>query len=348
MGGNLFKTERMTRQEYEEACIFISKALKLSNHTFPDSFLDKQDFGDIDIICSNPDAVKAQLNATGCIIDINGDSLLINYKGKEIQVDLIKSSNPPYTTSYYSYGMFGAMVGKLFKSQGFKLREIGLYYRFKDRDVFVTSDWVKILSTLSILNPKFATEEEAFSAIVRSPFFRKSIFTDLPEKKLAKAMQRPMYSRFLDYIKDAEDKCSSTDILGHFCGDQSFIRRLQCEDITIKANECLSAFVKVHYPYEDFKNRCPDLTPREIARDYNLLKGYLRTTITSYFNDCSSQIQRPLSDSRELDTHIWCFGYKVDGIDFKYLSIENLRKYQDIQECRIYQERYMNQEEKDS
>lgn len=347
MGGNIFKTERMSRQEYEGTCLFISKALKLSNYSFPDSFLDKQDFDDIDIICSNTDAVKAQLNITGCVLDINNDSLLINHKGKQIQVDLIHSSNPVYATNYYSYGMFGAMVGKLFKSQGFKLNDIGLFYKFKDRDVFVTSDWVKILATLSILNPKFTTEEEAFRAITRSPLFKKSIFTDLPEKKLAKAMSRPMYSRFLDYIKDAKDSAIYKDILISFCDDRNFIRRLQCEDITIRANSCLSALVKTHYSYEDFKSRCPDLQPREIAHEYNLLKGFLRTTIMSYFNDRSSQIQRTLSEPWELDMHIQYFGHKVDGIDFRYLPMENLREYRSIEECRIYQERYMNHKDRD-
>ena len=348
MGGNLFKTERMSRQEYEEVCLFISKSLNHVSYAFPDSFLDKQDFGDVDIICSNTDAIKAQLNQTGCVVDISGNSLLINYKGKNVQVDLIESYNVPYATSYYSYGMFGAMVGKLFKSQGFKLTEVGLFYIFKDRDVFITSDWIKILSTLSILNPRFTTEEEAFRVIIHSPFFKKSIFTDLPEKKLAKVMRRPMYSRFLDYIKDVKDSGITSDILIHFFEDKGFIRRLQCEDITIKSNVCLSTLIKAHYPYDDFKSRCPDLTPREISHEYNLLKGYLRTTIMSYFNDRGSQIQRPLSDEAELDMHIVYFGYRVDGIDFKYLPMEGLREYQGIRQCRVYQERYMNQKEKDS
>lgn len=82
MGGKLFKTERMSRQEYEETCVFISKLPKGLNHGFPDSFLDKQDFGDIDIICSSTDSVKERLNEAGCILDINGASLLINHKGK--------------------------------------------------------------------------------------------------------------------------------------------------------------------------------------------------------------------------------------------------------------------------
>lgn len=127
MGGNIFKTERMSRQEYEDTCIFISKILKGLNHGFPNSFLDKQDFGDIDIICSDTDSVKTQLYETGCITDFDGNSLLIDYKGRMIQVDLIQSDNVPYTLNYYSYGMFGAMIGKLFRTQGFKLNDIGLF-----------------------------------------------------------------------------------------------------------------------------------------------------------------------------------------------------------------------------
>jgi hypothetical protein len=348
MGGKLFNTERISRQEYEEVCIFISKTLKGLNHAFPDSFLDKQDFGDIDIICSSTDYVKERLNEAGCIVDINGASVLINYKGKMIQVDLIESSNVPYTLNYYSYGMFGAMVGKLFKAEGFKLNDIGLFYIYNGNDVFVTSDWRKILWTVGIHSCKFTTEEEAFLAIANSGKFKKSIFTDLPEKKLAKAMKRPMYSRFLEYIKDRYDMTSSTDILTFLHSDNDFIRRLQCEDITAKANSALKELVKSHYPYEDFKSRCQDLTARQAAQDYNLLKGYLRTTIMSYFNDRSSQIQRPLSDKAELDMHIWLFGHKVDGIDFKYLPMENIREYQGIEQCRIYQERYMGQERKDN
>lgn len=162
MGGNLFKTERMTRQEYEEACLFVSNILKGLNYGFPDSFLDKQDFGDIDIICSNTDSAKELFNRAGCVADINGRSLLINYKGKMIQVDLIESNNIPYALSYYSYGMFGAIVGKIFKSEEFKLNDIGLFYVYNGNDVFVTSDWLKILRVIGIHRSKFVTEEEAF------------------------------------------------------------------------------------------------------------------------------------------------------------------------------------------
>lgn len=244
-------------------------------------------------------------------------------------------------------GMFGAMVGKLFKSEGFKLNDIGLFYIYNGNDVFVISNWPRILRLVDIYKSKFVTEEEAFLAIASSGKFKKSIFTDLPEKKLAKAMKRPMYSRFLEYIKYRPDRINNTEILSFFYHDNDFIRRLQYEDITAKSNAVLKELVKNHYPYEDFKSRCHGLTDREVAMEYNLLKGYLRTTITSYFNDRSSQIQRPLSDKAELDMHIWLFGHKVDGIDFKYLPMNNIREYQSIQNCRVYQERYMSQEEKE-
>lgn len=244
MRGSLFKTERMTRQEYEEACVFISKLLKGLNYGFPDSFLDKQDFGDIDIICSDTDSVKARFNKAERIVEVNGASLLIDYKGRMIQVDLIQSDNVPYTLNYYSYGMFGAMIGKLFRTQGFKLNDIGLFYIYNGNDVFVTSDWSKILRVLGIFRCKFTIEEEAFLAITNSGLFKKSIFTDLPEKKLAKAMQRPMYSRFLEYIKDCPDRKSPVNILNLFYSNNEFIRRLQCEDITAKANLAIKELIK--------------------------------------------------------------------------------------------------------
>lgn len=195
---------------------------------------------------------------------------------------------------------------------------------------------------LGIFRHKFTIEEEAFLAIVNSRQFKKSIFTDLPEKKLAKAMERPMYSRFLEYIKDCPDTKSLLNILDFFYSNNDFIRRLQCEDITAKSNLVIKELMKNHYPYEDFKSRCSDLTPREIAMNCNGLKEYLKNTVMSYFNDRSSQIQIPLSDKDELAAHIWCFGHKVDGIDFKYIPTGNLRVYPGIQQCRVYQERYMN------
>lgn len=74
----------------------------------------------------------------------------------------------------------------------------------------------------------------------------------------------------------------------------------------------------------------------------------LTALILVYFNDRSSQIQRPLSDKAELAEHIWCFGHKVEGIDFKYIPMENVRLYPGIQLCRVYQERYMGRKEKDN
>ena len=348
MGGNLFKTERMTRQEYEEACLLISKVLGPMNYAFTKSFLDKDSFGDIDVLVSCTNLAKELFYKHGLVLEINGTSVLIQHKGKQIQVDLIETNNIPYALNYYSYGMFCPIIGKIFKSQGFKLNPNGLYYIYNGNEVFVTNNWHKILGVIGIYKHEFAREEEAFATISKSPFFVKKIFTDIPENKLAKAMKHPMYCKFLEYIKDVRNIGITSDILIHFFEDKDFIRRLQCEDITIKSNACLSALVKTHYPYEDFKSRCPDLAPREIAHEYNLLKGYLRTTIMSYFGDRSSQIQRPLSDKAELDMHICYFGHKVDGIDFKYLPMEGLREYRGIQECRVYQERYMNQKEKDS
>lgn len=100
-----------------------------------------------------------------------------------IQVNLIESYNVPYTTSYYSYGMFGAMVGKLFKAEGFKLNDIGLFYVYNGNDVFVTSNWQTILRTVGIFNCKFTTEKEAFLGIANSGKFKKSIFYRFARKE---------------------------------------------------------------------------------------------------------------------------------------------------------------------
>ena len=186
MGGNIFKTERMTRQEYEEACVFISKLLKGLNYGFPDSFLDKQDFGDIDIICSDTDSVKARFNEAERIVEVNGASLLIDYKGRMIQVDLIQSDNVPYTLNYYSYGMFGAMIGKLFRVQGFKLNDIGLFYIYNGNDVLVTSDWSKILRVLGIFRCKFTIEEEAFWRLQILDNSRKAFLQTCQKRNLQK------------------------------------------------------------------------------------------------------------------------------------------------------------------
>lgn len=348
MGGNLFKTKRMDRQEYEEACLFISKVLAPMNYAFTKSFLDKDSFGDIDILVSCTNLAKELFYKHVLVLETNGSSVLIHHKGNQIQVDLIEVNNMPYALNYYSYGMFCPIIGKIFKSQGFKLNPNGLYYICNDNEVFITNNWHKILGVIGVYKSEFTREEEAFAAISKSPFFVKNIFTDIPEKKLAKAIKHPMYCRFLEYIKDVKDYKPSTEILNFFQSDKDFIRRLQCEDITAKANLVIKELMRNHYPYEDFKSRCQDLTDREVAHEYVLLKGYLKTTIMSYFNDKSAQIQKPLTDNAELNMHIHYFGHRVYGIDFKYLPLEKIGEYQGIQQCRVYQERYMNQEEKDS
>lgn len=346
MGGNLFKTERMTRQEYEEACMLISKVLGPMNYSFTGSFLDKDSFGDIDVLVSCTDFAKELFYKHGLVLEINGTSVLIQHKGKQIQVDLIETNNMLYALNYYSYGMFCPIVGKIFKSQDFKLTPNGLYYMYNDNEVFVTNNWDKILGAIGIYRGAFAKEEEAFAAISRSPFFDKKLFTEIPESKLAKAMRHPMYCRFLEYVKDVKNYKSSIEILSSFQFDQDFVRRLQYEDITAKANLVTKELMRSHYPYEDFKSRCPDLNDRETGHEYALLKGHLKTTIMAYFRDASAQIQRPLTEKTELDMHIRYFGHRVDGIDFKYLSLEKMGEYQGIQECRVYRERYRNEKEK--
>ena len=348
MGGNLFKTERMTRREYEEACLLISKVLGPMNYAFTKSFLDKESFGDIDVLVSCTNFAKELFYKHGLVLEIDGTSVLIQHKGKEIQVDLIETNNMPYALNYYSYGMFSPIIGKIFKTQDFKLNPNGLYYMYNGNEVFVTNNWHKILGVIGIYKSEFAREEEAFAAISKSLFFDKKLFTDIPESKLAKAMKHPMYCRFLEYIKDVKNYKSNTEILSSFQFDQDFIRRLQLEDITAKVNLVIKELMRSHYSYENFKSRCPDLSDREAGHEYALLKGHLKTTIMAYFNDKSAQIQRPLTEKTELDMHTRYFGHRVWAVDFRYLPLEKMEEYQGIQECRVYRERYMNEKEKAS
>lgn len=143
MGGNLFKTKRLDRQEYEEACLFISKVLAPMNYAFTKSFLDKDSFGDIDILVSCTNLAKELFYKHGLVLETNGSPVLIQHKGKQIQIDLIQVDNMPYSLNYYSYGMFCSIIGKIFKSQGFKLNPNGLYYMYNCNEVLLLTIGIK-------------------------------------------------------------------------------------------------------------------------------------------------------------------------------------------------------------
>jgi hypothetical protein len=233
MGGNAIKAvvenpSRLSKEEYLSVQKQITDILDLNNNTLHyhavQSFADKQDFGDLDVIVvskkRNDEELNNLINNNKYKFVKNGDvtSFVFEAKqGKLFQVDIIYSSvlNFDIACAYHGKGDVGNLIGRIAKQMGLKFGHDGLWYIHK-KDTYVVGEILlskemdQILLFLGFdsntFNKGFETKEDVYRFVTSSPYFHPSFYLweNRDHASRVRDMKRPLYHGFLEFIKTQE------------------------------------------------------------------------------------------------------------------------------------------------
>jgi hypothetical protein len=223
MGGALFQNERMNRETYDRVSQIVIEKLSPRKVLIPESFLDKEDYGDIDFVLPYPimdkEEVKQLFSITDDDIHINTSVVSINYMG--VQCDLCFHSEENVLTAYQYMRNSDCsnMVGVMFRdSLGYRLTHKGLVYPVKFAhddalgEVLVSKNFRKILEFIDLDYDQWLTgfknPEELFSWITKSKYFNAEAFKfeNLNHENRTRNRKRKVYAEFVEWLLNKEFK----------------------------------------------------------------------------------------------------------------------------------------------
>jgi len=216
MGGLLFKTQRLSKNEFEKYMkdvISILKKHTTYNFYIPKWFEDKSDFGDLDIVIESPidiELIKKIFKPKKTYL--NGSVFSIMYNN--FQIDFIVHTTEDFESSknYYSYNDLGNLIGRLAQKFKLKFGPDGLRYVYyvdtkKLGEFNISKDIEKILTFLDLNYQKYITgfknRKELFNFIIKSKYFNPYIydFDTLNHVNRSRNKKRSTYIAWLEYIK---------------------------------------------------------------------------------------------------------------------------------------------------
>lgn len=243
MGGNAIKkvtVSRIQANDYLRIRNMILTILKF-NGIITDYIIEtpnKESYGDIDILYLS-DINNSLYNLLtinkicGDIKEIvnNGDVLSIpfEFENKYYQIDFIKCNNNNFNSSkfYYSYGDLGNIIGRITSQFGLKFGNNGLWLNYYLHDdvtkehitIHLTYDPEEICNFLDLdyvtyING-FSNIDDIINWIIKCKYFNKNIFLfeNLNYEHRKKAINRPMYIKFLEYISNLNDRDNNSSII---------------------------------------------------------------------------------------------------------------------------------------
>lgn len=242
MGGKALKKVNVIRLEKSEYDKLKNKIYNILLPYLKISFLyevpDKMDFGDLDILY---DVNSLECNLQDLIVKIfnpkeivkNGSVLSFSYlidekKNIYFQIDLIQSNNIEMDLFYFSYGDFGAILGKITKYYGLTFGNTGLWINlYKDTIIKYTNDINKIsmLKRIDLTdNPEqickylcldykkwekgFRNNNELYEYIKKCKYFNSHLFdcNISNHEYMRRYNERKIYREFVEYIKDDKEE----------------------------------------------------------------------------------------------------------------------------------------------
>ena len=215
MGGNVFQTERMTKQQYDFVCDKIKDIIGNLGH-ITKQLTDKDSFGDVDLVVYDTDENDVLTKLSDYVLDTNGHSLKLQFNDVIFQCDIILADkelgNIADVWELHNHGDFYNFVGKMANAAGFKISHDGsVKFRYSKSKSITTNLSIKqLLQLLDIDKPITEynmSKAEMFEKIVKSKFFKKEYFdlNNLNNRSRKRQLKRPTYMEFLEYIKDIDD-----------------------------------------------------------------------------------------------------------------------------------------------
>ena len=231
MGGLALKQFDVVRLKKREYDLVIQEITQKLNDRFGSdirfdvipSYLNKKDFGDLDIIYTSKieilDNLIKLINPKEFIKNGPVLSIVYQFNDKKFQVDFIRVKDDSYDFSlnYYSNNDLGNLIGRIFHKMGFKFGHDGLSYVVRDFTINT-----KVLGTLLVStnfkevlefgdyhnyeNRVFNELEDIFNYVTTSKYFNKTIFLLENRNHISRVRdeKRPTYMKFLKFTENRE------------------------------------------------------------------------------------------------------------------------------------------------
>ena len=213
MGGNALSGRRCSREEMNDLKVQLEPILRryFQSFFFVTSIGEKEDFGDIDIVCSY---VKGADWKDRLWAEIPGpkhsNSNCHSFLSSGVQVDLIVV--PPeefkWASYYYSNNDLGNLIGRISRNIGFTFGNDGFHYTYRDvnytKRITLTLDVAEALRFLGYQTQPvwFFTWDLMFQWVTTSPLFHPGYysFNNRNHEGRHRDKKRPNYIRFLDWL----------------------------------------------------------------------------------------------------------------------------------------------------
>lgn len=203
------------------------------------SLREKESHGDLDIIVSIPEFGRHYwknfesfpdyiLYKFGYSPSRNSNVYSFPVEGFQVDVTFVEQENFQSSLDYCSWGDVGNLLGRIFHRMGLHYGHIGLSFwirqgLFDNNCIWSDNDHIyektvltKDMNTIceiggfdyKVWKNGFDTEENAFEFVVNSKYFHKNLFAfeNLNNINRVRNKKRPMYARFVEFVKDIPDK----------------------------------------------------------------------------------------------------------------------------------------------
>jgi len=221
MGGNLYKVGRVTKERYTE---IVESLLPILDKHFgvyyriPIAYHNKKTYGDVDIILDagflqNKHWEEPLLKDLG-VFQVKKIRNVTSVLYWDFQVDFfcVGTSKFESTYNFMCYNILGNLMGRLYHKFNLKYGERGLSYVMRSfnnhsiHEVQVSSDMKRILEFVDLNYDRwkrgFDDLTDIFEYIIGSKYFCTSQYSDDFFNVRKRAMERPDFNTFLDYLKE--------------------------------------------------------------------------------------------------------------------------------------------------
>jgi hypothetical protein len=220
VGGKLFNTTtRLNLAEYLDVESKIRYFLLDNRISYAsiEYIRDKISFGDLDIVVSHDydiDYLKSLLSKQLNVTEFHLDGHIFSFNFKGFQVDFIKIEFSLLVTSssYFSWGDLGNLMGRIATQLGFKLGFRGLFYTYCDageyvNEILVTEDFGKAIEFIGYDYAKwcrgFNSEKAMWDFVIDNPLYNKAVFEPATQNSKSRYRDRTRigYGKFINYLQ---------------------------------------------------------------------------------------------------------------------------------------------------
>jgi hypothetical protein len=225
MGGNLLKTSRKPKSEYNRIVTQLKKEfLDTSKFPYeyyiPESLKDKKDFGDVDIIVALTDQLKEDSAVMrNLVIDNLNIEKYGNFKQgisclyEDMSIDFwgVNPKRFAFAKYFLSYNVLGNILSRFVKGVNLKLGMDGLYYVYRrkignyKKEMFISNNWEQICMFFELSYSdweKGFTKIELYDWLTKCKYFSNRKFMKTWDKIYQQFNHRQLFIDFADYVKN--------------------------------------------------------------------------------------------------------------------------------------------------